>query len=435
MALAALATPLEPSERDQVFHEALETAVGIKDPEARESAKRVVVPVVVELGSIPLAIEAAQLVPKASWFRVLGLKAFCTLIRRSTEPDLPAKALRAARAEGEEWVQVEVLVAVAPHLTPPLVLEALAGARAMKYEWRRAHALAALAAQLPPLERDQVLRESLEVLAGIKFDWRKAVALSQMARYLCPPSLAVGLEIAKALENEGRDLALSALIYRLAELGSSTTALSDLPAIRAEWRRAETLVTLGTHLPMRLLADATEAARSLRNESDRAEAQTKLARFLSPTMRDQVLREALVAVRRIRDGGQRAQTLSALVLRPTGPHYHADTQEAATEPSMSHDPLKDADQIRREALAVMCNLTDRWQRAEALTSLAPDLATLTVEEFSCLWKEVTLAMIERSREDTLSDIRCLAPVIIALGGSKAVEETCRAIEDVGRWWP
>jgi len=34
-----------------------------------------------------------------------------------------------------------------------------------------------------------------------------------------------------------------------------------------------------------------------------------------------------------------------------------------------------------------------------------------------------------------ADLPALAPVIAALGGAEAVAETCRAIQDVGRWWP
>jgi len=34
-----------------------------------------------------------------------------------------------------------------------------------------------------------------------------------------------------------------------------------------------------------------------------------------------------------------------------------------------------------------------------------------------------------------ADLPALEPVIAALGGVEAVAETCRAIQDVGQWWP
>jgi hypothetical protein len=39
------------------------------------------------------------------------------------------------------------------------------------------------------------------------------------------------------------------------------------------------------------------------------------------------------------------------------------------------------------------------------------------------------------RQDPLVDILALTSVILALGGQKALLETVRAIQDVGRWWP
>jgi hypothetical protein len=52
-----------------------------------------------------------------------------------------------------------------------------------------------------------------------------------------------------------------------------------------------------------------------------------------------------------------------------------------------------------------------------------------------LWRETLQLSATRSRRELLADLAALAPVITALGGAEAIAETCRAIEDVGRWWP
>ena len=44
-------------------------------------------------------------------------------------------------------------------------------------------------------------------------------------------------------------------------------------------------------------------------------------------------------------------------------------------------------------------------------------------------------LVGHTRENLLSDLRALEPVIAALGGAQAVVETFHAIQDVGRWWP
>ena len=44
-------------------------------------------------------------------------------------------------------------------------------------------------------------------------------------------------------------------------------------------------------------------------------------------------------------------------------------------------------------------------------------------------------LARRTRKDLLSDLDALVPAIARLGGEKAIAETFRAIQDVGRWWP
>lgn len=49
--------------------------------------------------------------------------------------------------------------------------------------------------------------------------------------------------------------------------------------------------------------------------------------------------------------------------------------------------------------------------------------------------ETLPVLARRTRQDLLSDLESLAPVIHALGGEPAAAETFRAIQDVARWWP
>ena len=52
-----------------------------------------------------------------------------------------------------------------------------------------------------------------------------------------------------------------------------------------------------------------------------------------------------------------------------------------------------------------------------------------------LWNATLQLAATRTRKELLSDFRALVPVLATLGGAEAVAETCRAIQDVGRWWP
>ena len=75
------------------------------------------------------------------------------------------------------------------------------------------------------------------------------------------------------------------------------------------------------------------------------------------------------------------------------------------------------------------------ERAAALGALAPQLVRLPLGTLDLLWKETLQLAATRSRKDLLADLSSLVPVLAALGGAEAVAETCRAIQDVGRWWP
>lgn len=63
-----------------------------------------------------------------------------------------------------------------------------------------------------------------------------------------------------------------------------------------------------------------------------------------------------------------------------------------------------------------------WRAAGLFVPSRPDL-----------WMAQILT--RRIRKALLSDLAALEPVIATLGGAEAVAETCRAIQDVGRWWP
>jgi len=90
-----------------------------------------------------------------------------------------------------------------------------------------------------------------------------------------------------------------------------------------------------------------------------------------------------------------------------------------------------------EAFEVARGITDGYaaDRARAFAKLAPQLAALHRERCLPLWQETLELSATRSRQELLADVAALAPVVVALGGPESVEETCRAIHDVGRWWP
>jgi hypothetical protein len=89
----------------------------------------------------------------------------------------------------------------------------------------------------------------------------------------------------------------------------------------------------------------------------------------------------------------------------------------------------------RDALAFAFETKFPQGAERAVGKLVPYLVTLSPEGLLLVWRETLHTLATRTRQDLLEGLGAMAPVIFALGGADAVDETFRAIADVGRWWP
>jgi len=382
-------------------------------------------------GNIPPALLVA-LVEKGIWPGPQGL----TYARQIQKPELRSRALaalapylgpterdqarrealKAAWAIEYDWPRSQALAALAPHLTAPLLREALEAARATGDEKTRSEALAALAPHLTA----PLLPEALEAALAIGDEENRSEVLAALAPRLVELGhLAEALAAALAIEDKwSRSQALAALAPRLAELGHLAEALAAALAIGDEKNRSQVLAALAPRLAAtehdQVLREALAAALAIGDEKNRCEVLAALAPSLAPTERDQALREALEVARAIWGEWPRSQALAALASRL-----------APTE----------RDQALREALAAARAIGDERYRSRALAALAPRLAELPPATLSPLWSKTIRLSTTRSRWSLQRDLMALLPLLTASGGAEAVAETCRAIQDVGRWWP
>lgn len=88
-----------------------------------------------------------------------------------------------------------------------------------------------------------------------------------------------------------------------------------------------------------------------------------------------------------------------------------------------------------EALKVARRMAVVSSRSQALSKVAQHMSKLPNAQLLRLWEDTLRTSSTISRGDLLPDLSALSTVIEVLGGPVAIEETCRAIEDVGRWWP
>ena len=227
-----------------------------------------------------------------------------------------------ARQIQEPELRSRVLAALAPRLRPTerdqALREALEVARAIGDDRTRSQALAALAPHLGLLgltERDQALRERDQALReALKAVWASAPhftsgagysnystarawseALAALVPHLTEPLLRQALETARAVAHEWHGpQVLAALAPRLAELGLPTEALEAARASGNCQVWSQVLAARAPHLGPtqrdQALREALEAARANWNLQDRPQALAALAPHLGPTERDQALR-------------------------------------------------------------------------------------------------------------------------------------------------
>jgi hypothetical protein len=318
------------------------------------------------------------------------------------------EALAAAREIEYEWDRVRTLEKLAADLPVSLLPEVLAAAREIETKECRVDALLSLSPYLPESERTQVLREALTLAQEVEDREMRAVSLAEW------------------------------VVPRLVEFGHYDEALAAARLVPDDWRRLKAEIVV----------------REIRDEEVQKQALVKILARLPKSL----LEEALATLgivddktpllnrwqRLLQEAGRTGHPAQVSTIRTDPPAIQEKQTEAVAELS-----IRLAGQgYFEESLAMAQMIRNEASRAEALVNLAsrfPIPKPLLVKILATAWEtgknEPHLAQspkvkpVRLTRADLLNNLGKLAPIIVTLGGSEAVAETYRAIQDVGRWWP
>ena len=90
----------------------------------------------------------------------------------------------------------------------------------------------------------------------------------------------------------------------------------------------------------------------------------------------------------------------------------------------------------KEALdAALATTKDPRERDDILKELARPFAQIAPAELYPLWRHALHVLATRQREELVSSLAAFTPVLVALGGPRAVKWLADTILEVGRWWP
>jgi hypothetical protein len=422
-ALKALANKLP----DELLPRALYAAQEIMDSEAQV---RVLTALLDKLPRIvPQALTAVQSIENEA-----GRSFALADLAEKFPLELLPQALEVAKSiQGYEY-RTKALASLANKL-PEILPEALAIVQAIKDEFCRLRALTSLVDKLPT----KMLSQALAIVQGIQNEWPRSMALTELIKKLTPELVPQVLSSVQTIQNDKyRADVLIALTDKL-PMQLLPPAFSIAEEIATDEYKSRVLAALANKLPQ-VLPDALATARAVRDEFGRLRALAALTDKLPV-----VLPEALAIVQMIENDTSRSCALNDLAdklppkLLPQAlcilqAIKHEDARSSCRSHALATLASKLPPDLLPQALEIAQTIEDEWSRSFALTALFPQFIHRPIVEFRRDWLVIIRLLASFKRPCMLQCLGSLAPILVMLGGEKAITETATGIEDVCRWW-
>ncbi len=347
---------------------------------------------VAELGHLEQAVQLTRSIQDV-FYRRKALAAIAPQLAKAGRFD---EALEVAESSQDGSDRVEVLVRI--QLSEVLVQVAL---------------------YFPEPSQSRILAEALEVLRSYNAREELAKALATVASHLASRGeLERALEVARSIDQRYDFLAKQVLVKvagQLAELGRFQEALDLANAIEVGHNRANALALVAPFLPEPIRSDsfneAEERFRSIQLPDFRTKAVAELAIQLAKAGYRQ---RALEVAQSIDSDRDRATALGGVA-----PYLDEPARNETVD----------------ETFKIVCSIMDYSEQVKVLGDHTTLVSHLAPSKLYLLWHKALYLLAPGTRPNLLSDIHHLVPMIQALGGQEAVDDTARAIVDIGRWWP
>jgi hypothetical protein len=310
------------------------------------------------------------------------------------------------------------LISLLPFLTKDFLEQAQALIEAIERDVFQVELNAALAVHLPHPDRAQLMSEMIDTARNIKDDAARTQALTALVAQVTGPDrakiMAETLDTARAIKEDAiRARALAYLVPIAPEQNRAKIVVETLEAtelindedgtlqfmIDGEieiWKRSQVLTATVPYMPPELLPRALAIAQAIEDEQDLSSFRDRLASWQGRTNLEW----------HARSGQINQEDYEQIV---------ANTVTAFTENHEIFDRHPSRDMF-----------IQKW---------GLKCAKLPQSTLYSLWCQVLPVQARRSRKDLLAFLTGFIPVIEALGGRRALEETAVAVKDVGRWWP
>jgi hypothetical protein len=450
--LSVILASLRREERQEELDRGLEATRGVRNLAVRAKAVAELAPLLAEAGAEEALGEVVDALGDDDQATVEFLNATSASLSGSQVESALSLALR-ANAPAD---RVEALTAVAPRLPTARLHDILRRERSDLPPQFFAMLLAGALERVGERPEPELLHWAVDACIAEDLPAR---ALTVLLPWLAPRKRAAALRavLRRAKRRTPGDCSdvLSAVAASL-EGHQKRAALDIAYSIRDLGFRANALIALAPHLSAQGRSKAVRDLLDIASNStwDRrfpGVAEAAILAATVPLLAEPDLVERAVAIARgLPDGAPRAEALSALARRETdrAKELAGEALRSAQKDAFPRGRLKVAlellpvvDESQRYEVIERC-LHDAVTAAaefEGLKGPPPELVThvraLPRDQTRELWSSTSQLVGTDTRRATLRQVAVLAEVVCRAGGTAAVAEAARAVNDVGDWWP
>ncbi len=288
----------------------------------------------------------------------------------------------------------------------------------IKHRRWRSLALARIAKHLPSEKRLLTANNCLASLAGLSLEYEKSEIVSALAPHLEEELFSDAVAIVESFEDvRWRAEALAALAaaanerWDIVELAARTAE-----SIPNRFHREQVFATLMPVVPdvirSRMVSDIFRDNRYIRERS-------VFFPYIGPELKVQIITSL------VQDVSQSGSLESLLVIFD----LFSTDEELCGVVNISFERLLGSLEVQ-QVISHSPGSLEGWR--EVFSYFLPVVSRSGL----CKWFVRQLfASSSGTRSDVLFFLRCMMPLLLALGGSESLKQLSEAVQDVGRWWP
>ncbi len=368
------------------------------------------------------------------------------------------KAYAITREISDEAHIASLIVKIIPYISGPVKEEmfkrALDLATNIEEDWIRAGILAEIAISATKPQKDQLVKEALSSAVLVKDDFLRDDVIRDILKSSCydQDPIALAKEITNVFERAETLSNIASLYPEPLRTEMLEEALTIIREDDSDWHKAIHLSRIIPYLPEPQKNDVINESFALATKFndfwEKGEVLTELIPGLPAPQKEDAIKEVMTIIENIDDTNADGRFDKSHFLARITPYLEKSDEALLLAKTIevdfhkasafigivSHLSPPNKIDILKETLFLIGNIYDMDTRKELLADIVQLLRIEPPTFIYPLWTETLRLISRRSRENLLTDLAALIPIIFCLGGQVALEQMVYATLDVYKWW-